>query len=163
MVENKLFNLGNYVPEIPHMSQHGYQRPQGSGSVSTNEKAQIIQKRLSTGAAPCRLQAMCRSGLPFRRRITWMFPGGRGVFCSGFFVSRSAALIIWRNRVSISFRFASSIKYLHFFVAFSHEAVSGIDATAAAVKQRTGVVHRKNSFTAAIQLDDVWDNVSAAK
>ena len=82
---------------------------------------------------------------------------------SDFFVSRSAALISRRNRVSISFRFASSIKCLHFFVAVSHEPVSGIDATAAAVKQRTGVVHLKNSFTAAIQVDDMWDNVSSAK
>jgi hypothetical protein len=72
-------------------------------------------------------------------------------------------LISWRSRVSISFRFASSIKCLHFFVAVSHEPVFGIDATAPAVKQRTGVVHRKNSFTAASMVDDVWDNSSSAK
>jgi hypothetical protein len=48
-------------------------------------------------------------------------------------------------------------------VAVSHEPVFGIDATAPAVKQRTGVVHRKNSFTAASMVDDVWDNSSSAK
>jgi len=82
------------------------------------EKTQIIQNRVPIGAAPCQLQAMCRSGLPFRRRITWMFPGGRGVFRSGFFVSWSAALISRRNRVSISFRFVSSIIILLFLWRF---------------------------------------------
>jgi hypothetical protein len=101
-----------------------------------HEKAQIIQNQLPIGASPCRLQSMCRSGLPFRRRITWMFPGGRGMFRSGFLVSRSAVLISRRNRVSISFRFVSSIKILLFLWRFRMKPVSGINATVADVMHR---------------------------
>ena len=135
------------------------------GSVSTDEKAQIIQNRLSTGATPCRLQAMCRSGLPFRRRITWMFPGVGGVFRSGFFVSRSAVLISRRNRVSISFRFASSIKILLFLWRFHMNRFYLVS-----MRRRQPSSSEQASWTVkivtphcSIQVDDAWDNISSAK